>query len=677
MSHNILPFVSFPPQCGMDASSLLVEKSCSSAMLDGLFSVLQSPPSSGLDTDTCHSSASSSSGALQTFDTPPGALPPDCDMAVHLSVPTCSTMRQRLVDSDSPGTPRHRDGRYAQSPLHPLGISRIEQSPAQQPKAASSVAPEIELVWPVCLSLGGTGSKRCSLDIVLAPELPQQQVGAAIPVLQNGGDGCMVLVATGAAMDLVASASVGNDGLARCKMPLAHLLRSGQSRSDLLASPAPRNSRQGSRASMRMLTLFTAASSGSAESGGVDDGCGAAVSVLCAPPEVAAELHRLFLQMAGKLLALENDPHLPHLQMRDVHGFIVLPGLGSLASRCRNTLFSSSAPKSIPEASVSESAAIFQLGQQQKQRHMFPFTRGTSSDLSSGSSAAPMRLDGPPWLASPAERRACARTWSKHFQPLLREISHLLTCVPGALPFEQLGGWDQHTYCKTLAGLVAFLEHHACWSTLSALLRHAGRFGVVLCYLGSRVDEPTGPALHALLQGARHEDISVQYLPNEQQQRLHASAMQVVDLMDSSSDAEDDDDWFQCTCDPSASPALRISGPGEQDDDTPSGSTGDDNDVDDAEVLASEFSNWRERWLTQGFAGTLDKIANSPASQSGLATPSQTHLPRPNMASGVAGYVYCPSSSAASAMSDHGSTSREVFMLLLACAAVALYAMWL
>jgi hypothetical protein len=81
-----------------------------------------------------------------------------------------------------------------------------------------------------------------------------------------------------------------------------------------------------------MLTLFTSAPStptrghDSVGLGAASDGCGAAVSVLCAPAEVASELQRLFLQMAGKLFALECDPRLPHLQLRDVHGFMVLPG---------------------------------------------------------------------------------------------------------------------------------------------------------------------------------------------------------------------------------------------------------------------------------------------------------------------------------------------------------------
>ena len=93
---------------------------------------------------------------------------------------------------------------------------------------------------------------------------------------------------------------------------------------------------------MRMLTLFTATPllndvesradgcGSGAEPRGRDnnggDGCGSAVSILAAPTEVAEELQRLFLQIAGKLFALDCDPRLPHLQMRDIHGFVVLPG---------------------------------------------------------------------------------------------------------------------------------------------------------------------------------------------------------------------------------------------------------------------------------------------------------------------------------------------------------------
>ena len=477
------------------------------------------------------------------------------------------------------------------------------------------------------------------------------------------------------------------------------------------------------------------------------DGCGAAVGVLCAPPEVASELQRLFLQMAGKLYALESDPQLPHLQIRDVHGFMVLPGQGSQA-RTRSTVFycslpvsaagsSTSTPRathtaskhsmaqsllssSMPAERSSEPTAMRRAPAAATQWSSSEDQRGRRSiDLSSGSTAAPLQLNGAaPWLATPAERRACSKAWSAHFQPLVREISHLLTCVPGALPFEELGGWDQRTYCKTLAGLVGFFEHHACWATLAALLRHAGQHGVRLCYQGERMSEPVAPAaLQALLQGAKHEDISVMYLPDEEQlraqrQQLGALAAEVDQRrLPAAAEAEEFDGLYRTAQNYiSLPPSLRtsITGElatslrgikGEGDCGAAEDDAGEGQEPESDDDLASEFSNWRHQWLTRGFTGTLDKIATgtptaapqSPKACTGLLSgqllDSAGSSLRPKLstattlASGLQIMPLMSSRSLSAAVScteaHHVSTSREVLMVLLACMAVAVYAMLL
>lgn len=98
----------------------------------------------------------------------------------------------------------------------------------------------------------------------------------------------------------------------------------GASSSPAPLRPVPDSSKRATQ-TMRMLSLFTATPS-LTDPGSLGGGCGSAVSVLAAPTEVAEELQKLFLQMAGKLFALDCDPKLPHLQMRDVHGFMLLPG---------------------------------------------------------------------------------------------------------------------------------------------------------------------------------------------------------------------------------------------------------------------------------------------------------------------------------------------------------------
>lgn len=134
--------------------------------------------------------------------------------------------------------------------------------------------------------------------------------------------------------------------------------------------------------------------------------------------------------------------------------------------------------------------------------------------------------DLPPWEMPPAEQAACKQAWSLHFQPLMRELNYLFTCIPSAFgrkPSLDLGSplqsshWDSREYCRTLMETVTFLEHHKCWQTLNALLVHAEEsVQVRLCFQGEVLQGSCGSlepsALKSLLNGASHDDISIQCL---------------------------------------------------------------------------------------------------------------------------------------------------------------------
>jgi hypothetical protein len=72
----------------------------------------------------------------------------------------------------------------------------------------ASFSPEIEMVWPVCLAVGA-GNRHCSIDVMLDGE--HRLSSSCNP------DDCMLLLATGSAMDLVASTTIREDGSAHCR----------------------------------------------------------------------------------------------------------------------------------------------------------------------------------------------------------------------------------------------------------------------------------------------------------------------------------------------------------------------------------------------------------------------------------------------------------------------------
>ena len=357
--------------------------------------------------------------------------------------------------------------------------------------------------------------------------------------------------------------------------------------------------------------------------------------------------------------------------------------MGSSVSRPRSTVFSATSNPSSPPVPL--------LQQQQLRRKMSLGYRNPSVELSSSSCAATLIMDNnkPPWMAPVPERRACARAWSVHFQPLLREISHVLTCVPGELPNEQLGGWDQRTYCKTLAGLVAYFEHHACWATLSALLFHSGQYGVALCYKGQRVEDTASASLQALLQGARHEDVTVQYFPVKQEHsQLRWGSFQQQERPDERFDADDEpcplvsdgkdadegEDLFKSICE-----NHRLS----------SSSSSSFNGLhqpfanEDKDVLASEFQGWKQQWLAFRYASdaraavspkaasSSSELSSRDASQNvdeGRDPRASTLLVRPFCA------THASSSAGASCTSD---IRRDVLMVFIACIAIVVFSLFL
>jgi hypothetical protein len=63
--------------------------------------------------------------------------------------------------------------------------------------------------------------------------------------------------------------------------------------------------------------------------------------------------------------------------------------------------------------------------------------------------------------------------------------------------------------------MVAFLEHHKCWHTLSAVLGHAAEQGVLLTYQGEPLTQGaiTPLRVRVLLERAMHDDVSITYCP--------------------------------------------------------------------------------------------------------------------------------------------------------------------
>ena len=318
-------------------------------------------------------------------------------------------------------------------------------------------------------------------------------------------------------------------------------------------------------------------------------------------------------------------------------------------------------------------------------------------ELSSGYGAATLNLDNkPPWLAPALERTACARTWSVHFQPLLREISHILTCVPGELPYEQHGGWDQRTYCKTLAGLVAFFEHHACWATLSALLRHSGQFGMALCYRGQRVADPTSATLQALLQGAKHEDVTVQYFPPEKRQPRQSWFQQKQGLswrwdddmcsLPSDEKNEEDEELSWSSSSNASSRNSNVHNKNSKSDE--SASTGVEamttniSGSKEKDMLASEFQGWKQQWLALSFTSSdIKKAAYSfvQAAASPLSSSSETW----DKGSGANAPMLsiCPlpmlDVSTSVQASNKSDIRRDLLMVVAACICVIIFSAFL
>ncbi|KAG1676518.1 hypothetical protein FOA52_000061 [Chlamydomonas sp. UWO 241] len=281
-----------------------------------------------------------------------------------------------------------------------------------------------------------------------------------------------------------------------------------------------------------VLTMFNILS----VAGGDDDvpmqSCSPAINVLCAPPEVAAELSDHLGVMAAQLLSLRVNTHLPHLQVRDVHGFTFLPGAGSTrgAAAAAAHVHTFDVPRppeagsSLERGHATTSAASPQLAGDEARA---PPARGGLRTLRSmpPPGSHKVRLDAlgrwtvnvrrPLEAMSTLEEEAVRAAWASHFQPLVQEIAYLLTCVPGAFNDDALA-WDHRTYVKALAGLVGFLEHHACWHTLSALLSHSTPLGVCLCFRGHRVRGARlgAAALQALLADATHDDVSIVFRRN-------------------------------------------------------------------------------------------------------------------------------------------------------------------
>ncbi len=71
------------------------------------------------------------------------------------------------------------------------------------------------------------------------------------------------------------------------------------------------------------------------------------------------------------------------------------------------------------------------------------------------------------------------------------------------------------TYCASLARMLALLERHRLWHTLTALLRHAAEHAVYLKWRGQPVARGalSSASVKALLSRARHEDVTVAYMP--------------------------------------------------------------------------------------------------------------------------------------------------------------------
>lgn len=381
-----------------------------------------------------------------------------------------------------------------------------------------SQAEEVLMVWPVALSSSSVedGTESC-ISVQLGLREDCQGLGSSMTP--------RVMVVAGGGMDVVSSGKVGEDGIAACSLALSRML-SYKSSSQVSLPLTPQ--------ATKPLTIFVASSSSCEETRGsrlnrlasaAFSLASASTTILCARQEVASELELLFSRMAATHLALATCPEVDHLQLLDIHGaFTYLAGNGT-----RDRGRSKGSKKAFSKAS--------------NHQHLFVPAHSQSLDLESltqwscsriskadDNDSSPSYLGGylspdlPPWKMPAAHRDACEQAWTLHYQPLMRELSYLLTCVPAAFggrkpSFDldsplQSTTWDSKEYSKTLLQTVAFLEHHKCWNTLSSLLLHAEGISVRIAYQGEVLKGQSGSleplALKQMLSGASHNDVSVQ-----------------------------------------------------------------------------------------------------------------------------------------------------------------------
>ncbi|KAG2495597.1 hypothetical protein HYH03_006197 [Edaphochlamys debaryana] len=116
----------------------------------------------------------------------------------------------------------------------------------------------------------------------------------------------------------------------------------------------------------------------------------------------------------------------------------------------------------------------------------------------------------PPWALSGPVWAACRSEWRSAMQPLLADICYLLLCVPNCFA-HGIVEWDRAMYVETLARLLAQLERHRLWQTISVLLEYCTRQGVALLYQGEAVGAGslTAERVRSLLEGALHDEISI------------------------------------------------------------------------------------------------------------------------------------------------------------------------
>jgi len=378
------------------------------------------------------------------------------------------------------------------------------------PGSGGGAAPaEICLVWPVVADAGDDACRlRLHLDDgavgVDAHNGRGTDADAGVPG-PFAGDGAFtggdmpvstLLVMAGCGMDVAAAVPVPRGAhcveLAREQVAAAAAAATQHARAQPSAGDAEACAESGDGCGAAgVLTLFNIGDGGRISP---------AVTVLSTPPDVAAELLGHFGDVAGALLALAGTKG---LSRRDMHGFTVLPGTGCVAST---------------------------------RPHMDKTFHGGGGG--GGRTEAPAHLDvrRPLSELSPDEASACASTWACHFQPLMRDVAFLLTCVPGAFDAGGVDGgsvdgssvdrWDHVTYCKVLVSVVSYLEHHRCWHTLSLLLRGAGRIGLRLCVRGCAMHgSALAPdTLRAALGDASHDDVTVVYCRTAQQQQHGAAS---------------------------------------------------------------------------------------------------------------------------------------------------------